>query len=134
MIIYNTRNNFHARIYIYIMFTVPGFLEKEANNFTPAHRKKHNKLRTHSHTHTLMHTHTHTLTHIHSQTHSKDKWEAESEATKKEIQLEIGPERVNTVCLPSQFCDSFSLTCSVSLGIIMHLCFTKYINRKFRCG
>ena len=40
------------------MFTAHGVGKNEADNFTPTHHKKHNKLSTRTHTHT--HTHTHT--------------------------------------------------------------------------
>ena len=43
--------------------------EKEADSFTPAHRKKHYKLSTNTYTHRQ----------------SRDKWEAELEATTKEV-------------------------------------------------
>ena len=80
MIIYNAfKKNFHARI---CMFTAQG-LGRKKHSFTSTHRKKHNK---------LAHTHTHTT--------SRDKWEAELQATVKEVRLESGLERINRGCFP----------------------------------
>ena len=57
------------------MFTAHEVGEKEADNFIPAHCKKHNKLSTCTHTHTQ----------------GRDKWEAELQATMKQVHLERRP-------------------------------------------
>ena len=95
MITFNAHNNFHARI---CMFTAERSgrrrrkSKKKADRFTSAHCKKHTMLNTHTHVYTHTHTHTHT--------HRRDKWEAELQATMKEVRLEGGTERMIRVCLP----------------------------------
>ena len=42
------------------MFSAHGVGKKEADSFTPAHRKKHNELNTHTHTHTATQGHSNT--------------------------------------------------------------------------
>ena len=58
-----------------------------ADSFTPAHHKKHNKL----------HMHTHRLTFTLTLTQSRDKWEAELQPTMKEVCLESGLKRMNSL-------------------------------------
>ena len=88
----------NERIIIYFahknLFTAHGFGDKEADSFIPAHRKKHNKFNTHTYTVAR----TQALTHARTHTHSRVKWEAELQATKKEVRLDRRSERMN-VCV-----------------------------------